>query len=351
MRLRRLAGSAVLLMSALASVVSSTTAGAATCSWTLMPDPPFDLWAIAGVSHDEAWLVGSTSTVYVHPAAARFDGSGWVLTRLPDLGYEYGSLHGVDALRTGDIWAVGSHQLASVTSDAPLAEYWNGSTWTSSTPPASPGGPSYLHAVDARTARDVWAVGWHQMTTGSYKGLVEHWNGTRWSHLPSPPSSGVLVGVAAAARDDVWAIAFDTLWHWDGGVWTSTTVGVPGARLTGISAVSASDVWAAGYSSGEGSLTLHWNGSAWSDIAAPDIGSTVSQIQAVAATSATDAYAVGFRGSHRYTVVMHWNGIQWSNRRPPSDGLNSQALLSVSMLPHSRTVWTAGESQLVERFC
>jgi len=78
---------------------------------------------------------------------------------------------------------------------------------------ASPNGSrqvNELHSVSALAENDVWAVGVSyntERTLGST--LIEHWNGSRWSVVPSPnPSSFVnkLNAVAAVSPNDVWAV-------------------------------------------------------------------------------------------------------------------------------------------------
>jgi hypothetical protein len=38
-----------------------------------------------------------------------------------------------------------------------------------------------MHGAAAVTSNDVWAVGWDLS-----KSIIEHWNGRRWSVVPSP---------------------------------------------------------------------------------------------------------------------------------------------------------------------
>jgi len=78
---------------------------------------------------------------------------------------------------------------------------------------ASPNGPrqvNELHSVSALAENDVWAVGVSYNTERTLGlTLIEHWNGSRWSVVPSPnPSSSVnkLNAVAAVSPNDVWAV-------------------------------------------------------------------------------------------------------------------------------------------------
>src|SRR4051794_6711392 len=87
-----------------------------------------------------------------------------------------GALSGVGATSANDAWAVGT---TSTDFDprhgAALIEHWNGSTWTQLPSPVGAG--SILSAVTARSASDAWAVG--GVTTGDFvtKTLILHWDG------------------------------------------------------------------------------------------------------------------------------------------------------------------------------
>jgi hypothetical protein len=82
--------------------------------------------------------------------------------------------------------AVGYHEGNSV--PRTLAESWNGTTWSLVHSPNA--GPStsynYLDGVSCIAARACTAVGEHQGQGQSYKTLIESWNGTTWSLVPSP---------------------------------------------------------------------------------------------------------------------------------------------------------------------
>ena len=116
--------------------------------------------------------------------------------------------------------------------------------------------------------------------------------------MPSPNTGNgqiVLFGVTAIAPNDAWAVGFfvealngdrpqkTLIEHWDGTSWTvvpSPNVGGPDTQtisnqLRGVIAVSANDVWAFGDTDDFGpskikNLVLHWNGTAWSIVPSPD---------------------------------------------------------------------------------
>jgi len=114
-----------------------------------------------------------------------------------------------------------------------------------------------LFGVSARSSADVWAVGGGG---GGGRTLVEHWNGTSWSHVlaPAPGLSSFLNGVTAISASDAWAVG-------------SFFGPVIGNRVP----------------------TLHWDGTAWHQVYAPTPGPGGNSLEAVSATSTTDVWAVG----------------------------------------------------------
>src|SRR5437764_12683640 len=86
----------------------------------------------------------------------------------------------------------------------------SGAAWQIIASPNGSGQVNELHSVSALAENDVWAVGVSyntERTLGST--LIEHWNGSRWSVVPSPnPSSSVnmINAVAAVSANEVWAV-------------------------------------------------------------------------------------------------------------------------------------------------
>src|SRR5215208_2412114 len=114
---------------------------------------------------------------------------------------------------------------------------------------------------------------------GEYHGgliqtLVEHWDGSSWSIVPSPnvPDQHNLLRAVTAVPNSsqLWAVgeagASALILHWNGSQWTivpSPNAGIT-PRLMSVTALSEDDVWAVGWTGGDtGPVTLieHWNGS------------------------------------------------------------------------------------------
>src|SRR5262249_48620165 len=191
---------------------------------------------------------------------------------------------------------------------------------------------SELHGVGAVASTDVWAVG--KSAGGT---LAEHWNGASWSVVPSQnstPADNQLTAVAAVSSHDVWAVGSARnagtstlvgrtralIEHWDGTSWTlvpDALGATGGGERSAISAVSSTNISSVG-SSDKGPLVERWDGSHWNSLALPLSGIQAgSVLLGVAALSASDLWVVG---GHPYVscggvtpvLIAHWNGAHWS---------------------------------------
>jgi hypothetical protein len=61
--------------------------------------------------------------------------------------------------------------------------------------------------VAATSPTDAWAVGIPYTNTGT-KSLIEHWDGTTWTRVPTPNpnSDSYLSAVAATSPANAWAV-------------------------------------------------------------------------------------------------------------------------------------------------
>ena len=202
-------------------------------------------------------------------------------------------------------------------------------------PLSSPADPVYpyhfLQDVDAVSSSDVWAVGGDQQADGGTESYAEHFDGSRWRHVRTPPDvADFLQGVSAASSSDVWAVGtFDDgrvnpyALHWDGIAWSKVLTADPGQpySLDAVDALASDDVWAVGgvaAGSGAKALVEHWDGSAWSVVDTPVVDDAVStSLSGVEAIGADDVWAVGpsygaVGSQDPAATIMHWDGAQWS---------------------------------------
>jgi hypothetical protein len=93
----------------------------------------------------------------------------------------------VAAISPTDAWAVGEQNLNQT-----VIEHWNGTAWTVVPSPSltASGVQDVLSGVSEIGSSDVWAVGFSS-NLGTGKTLAEHWDGTSWQIVPSAnPGSG-----------------------------------------------------------------------------------------------------------------------------------------------------------------
>ena len=95
-----------------------------------------------------------------------------------------------------------------------------------------------------------------------FTSVLMHYDGSSWTQMPAPDSSGLL-DVDAVSPNDAWAIAADgSVLNWNGKAWSVVTQLAQGN--TAIAALSPTDVWVAGVVS----LT-HFNGTSWASTPIP----------------------------------------------------------------------------------
>src|SRR6516225_2187611 len=201
-----------------------------------------------------------------------------VVPNPPDAGQ---SMSGVAAVAANDIWGVGSNEFIDPTTGAidvqPLAEHFNGTSWSVvSTPLVASGGPipptAQFYGVAAAASNDVWAVGFRFGPNNPDNGesLIENWNGSSWSVVPSPTATvenTLLKAVAAISPSNVLAGGGNAgnvlVEHFDGMNWKVVHSPVFGSgEGTAISADSANDIWVV-----DGGTFLHFDGTKWSSVA------------------------------------------------------------------------------------
>jgi eukaryotic-like serine/threonine-protein kinase len=271
-----------------------------------------------------------------------------------------GSLTGVADTSASSAWAVGCAAAPTTAGGCAkvLIVRWNGATWTQ-VPSPDLGTALLISGVAAASASSAWAVGCASATPGPCaKTLILRWNGTTWTHVPSPSPGigGWLMGVTATSADSAWAVGgtessggfvHPLILRWNGTTWTQVPGPSPaGSYLTGVAATSASSAWAVGRAASgpnrESTLILRWNGTAWTRAPSPDPGMD-NYLYGVAATPAGTAWAVGYTGNGTSTstsaLILRWNGNTWMT--VPNPGPAGSFLDGVAVTPAS-TAWAVG---------
>jgi WD40 repeat protein len=352
--------------------LSPTPAMRSMCGgWHILPSPHEGagsaLHAVVALAPADAWAAGYTST---HPLTrwrdgwmtvpeegaaqallVHWDGQSWEHAPTPPLpGAASSYLLGLAAAAPADVWAVGYY---TTTTQAPrtLILHKDAQGWHAVSSPNVGAGPNRLYAVTARAADDAWAVGAvgedYDLNQPAQT-LILHWDGTRWSVVPSPsPGLGAnrLYGVAARAADDVWAVghhnpgysgwpvpwpvppfagaSHQLVLHWDGAAWMVVpTRGEPGGDTLAAVASEGGGVWGVGYQAGEGGgrgLFGHWDGARWREEPLPPLPEeSSSYLTALAARAPDDRWAAGVQYRYGYSgdsdrpLMLHWDGTGWT---------------------------------------
>ena len=162
----------------------------------------------------------------------------------------------------------------------------------------------------------IWAVGFSRDTTGKFASLIEHFNGTAWSVVPSP------------------------------------NPGVTGDQLYAVIAASAKDVWAVGEMSGTNGPNLalieHWDGSKWSVVQSPPDGLESTLLYSLSGSSG-NITAVGsaqndFDGPHTLVEVEKQGVVSLQNSSNTGTGEND--FYGVAQVPANSGVhWAVGATQ------
>lgn len=232
------------------------------------------LVSVADISPTDAYAAGDSSST-AQGFIEQWNGTSWSLLTLPDPNNDLNTyLDAVSASSASNVWAVGIELTGTTAANERYQTYslhWNGSAWAIVPMPLLTGSDHLLqyqfNSIDAISPTNVWAVGDSGDNVGEggtpTATVIEHYNGTSWSIVPSPAAgtAPTLTGVSASSAGNVWAVGYDT----PAGATTPQT------------------------------LTLNWNGSAWSTVSSPDVGSS-SALSSVSALTGGGVQAAGHSG-------------------------------------------------------
>jgi hypothetical protein len=346
------------------------TGSAAAATWSLSPSPnpsgsgP-NLLAVSTDGASDAWTVGvgfNPSNSTYQTVSEHWNGTAWNVVATPNpLSNSW--LTGVAALSPTDAWAVGFASRAGWATNHTLIAHWNGTSW-STVPSPNPNSSSEndLWGVWAASPNDVWAVGDYLPGGGDEKPLAEHWNGTSWTAVATP-NAGPYANfhrVFGTSSTDVWAVGTDEntstgvtdplIEHWNGVKWSTVPAPSLGdSYLRGVWATSPSDAWVVGeWDSPAPSYTphplvYHWNGASWKSVSSP----SGAELWGVTSKTSTDAWIAGVKSGAGFyqTLIEHWDGASWTvtpspNKTTASGAINE--LNAITMLP-SGLVWAVGD--------
>jgi hypothetical protein len=365
----------MLTIAAAGLIAVTTTLGAGPAK---APPPANQLYGVSCPSANDCVAVGinENAEVTVKGGGAliqTWNGKTWtsVAPKAPK-GALSTDLLGVSCATAKSCVAVGLY-LNSGGVGVPLAETWNGKTWTPGTP-ARPAGSTggQLDNVSCRTAKSCVAVGSYYTAAGS-TALAETWNGATWTIARPPEPKGSVTGelIKVSCPSAAYCVAVGTYGSntaefpladvWNGKSWARTPAQPPasakhGADLTGVSCTSAESCVAVGAGGGGGdagvaSFAEFWNGKSWSagTISWPK-GVSQPFLVAVSCGSASRCVAVGSvdadfnDGGHTgKAAATSWNGKTWTAGTVAAPGKGKASLFNEVSCPAAAACVAVGQ--------
>jgi hypothetical protein len=301
-------------------------------AWSIVPSPNRagldELQGVSCVSASACTAVGESAASPTSPSSYRtlietWNGTAWSIVPSPNPGAGTGNfLFGVSCVTAAFCAAVGHYGPPSTAKENPITEIWNGSTWS-----VAPNPPKLhnadLESVSCISATACIAAGSHRRIAPPARGtLIESWNGSSWSVVPSPNAGtddrNSLSGVSCTSATACTAVGT----YFDTGL-------APPAQQT---------------------LIESWNGSSWSVVPSPDPGTGDDNfLNGVSCASPASCNAVGtaFSGSIADAVIEAWNGTTWS-AVPSLVSKNIDTILSGVSCPSVSMCMAAGTRNATE---
>ena len=234
-------------------------------------------------------------------------------------------------------------------------------TWSAVPSPSRGTGNNLLDGVSCVSATVCTAVGYSTDSSGDFRTLIESWDGSRWSVVPSPSvgaGNNILLGVSCVSATVCTATGFSSaisgvlgnnrplIESWDGSRWSVVPTPILGADnhgLNGVSCSSATACTAAGFYHITGrniqkTLIESWDGTSWSVVPSPNPGTGHDFLEGVSCVSATVCTATGFSetiSGATTTLIESWDGTSWSvlpSPNPaPESGLSGASCVSATV--------------------
>jgi hypothetical protein len=205
-------------------------------SWKILSTPRpgqawwFELRAVSCVGTSDCTAVGSSigqgADAQERPLAEHWDGASWTIQHTPDPQAENGSgLTGVACVATGSCEAVGTYAYAD-TQLGVFAMGWNGTKWALQQQPDPGGGYETTDAsVSCTSGTACTSIGSWNDTGGRIRALAESWDGASWAlqHARNPSGFAIseLFGVSCSGVGECISV----------GDWSMNFNGTPSSTL------------------------------------------------------------------------------------------------------------------------
>jgi hypothetical protein len=374
-RVASIVSMAALVAAAVAPLVGSPPAVAATVPPTSPPTVSATSWSVsplatvgASTSNETPAVSCSTGSFCAavgsqgpsassQSLAETWNGSKWSIVPTPNpTGQTAVQLVSVSCVGPSFCMSVGNATDIATSHVVPLTEMWNGATW-SIVPSPIPTGSTEVDpsSVSCTSATFCIAAGASGVDNAA---MILQWNGTAWSiGTPAAPTGATSTQLqAVTCIGTMWCLTvgraavpgqeITVAETWNGSTWTIVPTpnvgsGSTWSELRGVSCAGASFCQAVGISidsSGNfDSLVETWTGSTWAITSSPQVPAVkYNVLDAVDCVSATVCTAVGSSGPSTtalQTMVLNWDGTKWTlGTSPNASGVPSSELQSISCI-------------------
>jgi hypothetical protein len=355
-----LALAAAVVIGAGLGVFSDPIPAFASTSWQVVATPspnPSRVVGLNSVSCSKPRLcfaVGSTAggphvPVPTTTLIQGWNGSVWSIVPSPNADPNgFDGLDGVSCTRPTFCVAVGTNNSvgpSNMSVQKTLVETWNGSVWSIvPSPNTAPTVDNRLSAVSCSQPTFCVAVGaFGNSDNQTPQTLVELWNGSVWSIAPSPnslptqpnqlagvtctsPTFCIAVGDYRYAGNPPSGISQTLIESWNGSTWSivpsPNTSPAQHNSLAGVSCVNPTACFAVGSGTtitGSQTVIESWNGAIWSIVPSPNTSGAIGNgLGSVSCNKATACVAVG--ASDHQTLIETLRGTKWNIISSTTDG-------------------------------
>ena len=305
-----------------------------------------------------------------HPLIESASGSTWGLEAIPALAANVtdATLASTACIATDPCFAVGEKTLSSTDTKPLVEEAHTGTTWGDvpvSLPPTATGGQLFGVSCGSTGASNTCATVGSMATSAGTLPLAEVWNGSVWTFSTPPVPAGtnhaVLLGISCPTATSCAAVGVLLPSHsasevplvdtWNGHSWSLGSPAIPaGTSYSGLRSVSCPTVTsctAIGFAErGNQTLVEQWNASSWRIRPVTLLtGEVAGGLSGVTCSSSVHCVAVGTgRGgdgvSHALTVVG--NGTAWTSQPAVDPPGELQGLLAVDCLSSTNCTAVGG---------
>lgn len=299
---------------------------------------------LAVTGPDDAWAVGSEPCCQEDPRKiSHWDGTAWQDVPPPALpdGIRYPALAHVAGSAPQNIWVFGLS-----TDGVAFGHHWDGSTWQTTV-----FGPD-LQILDAVVLgpENAWFVG-TKWNGEADRPIAQHYDGRTWTTMPLPATAE---SVSALSANRIWAIGLSdkgtvVAMRWNGTAWRQSPLPLPSlppdvrVRPADIVAVRPGEVWASGqlvrHEGLPGALLWRWNGLRWARarIDAPE--ETLSRL----APDGQGGLWIVSQGTRPSASLLHYGSGRLLSREPaPVQPGTDAGIEALALVPGTRSLWAAG---------